>query len=821
MNEVTLGSFFRTDRTVFTTAVNKERKLVKVPPFEVPIDYSPNSGKRLGILVEQGSTNHFPDSEYMGSSVQKSSNITLSNKSIVDSPKSAVFPNGRSASAYIGSNVNINSSHVAVSFYIMQSNLQRPKLLYSDNMGSVFSIYLNDMEINIASVEVSIQGPMNDLSYRVRVLIPTYGKKITNIKIKNSPRSTIGFSIARIQFEPEVWTAYIATNGSPVTRPAETIYRNLTHGIDFNENQGTYDVMFSAVPNAKGSAATVLKDDWSEYMAIGHQSDENGYKEALRFHTSSTFIPVPLRYHEPTIGERYTIIRACFSGYGARGIVRNNPYIGKLKAYDSFYNGKFNRIQFGASYDGSHFTGHIHMINAYARTFDDEEMRNLPYIPNEDSLDEDYDLDESTVFSTAAAVFRTDKEALLYQNVVEPPTPQRILAAWPRASSYRYFPDPSRIPPTNDPANTWSAGRWYYNGSLDAFVQPINSEQVEQIFSPIKLDTYEFECTMYADPTTPGYWHDDDGVGLIAAADVYDGDLVSLLVMSHSGGLGTKKFSIELIDSSSGRNPKLWSSQNTITGNNVLYTRKTPSGGRTGLYCRIKITRMGAFLSAKVTQWNDLENYQDDYELVVNMRDLPGKGRLLAENPARYGFVSFSNTGSTYLDYVIRSDQAINDLKIYSEESNKYWLFIDGAWRLQDTTAVEDLLPATRISNIKTKENYIIDDESGLLEFNRGSEITRKEGKVTVSKNKTTDIPYSQIADQFEYEEEQLYLMNTYDVKGVIVEQIILDEKQYIRVVAGDVNGSFYALISTESQTDSFGITQETIAFRKINVEVV
>lgn len=816
MQNTTLSDFFSTTRDFFKWVVDEDRKLSKVPPFTPPVDYSPNSGDRLGILVEPESTNLYIDSEGLSAGVINSSGVSRSTTSVIGSDYSIKIPSNKGENT-TGSDITINDAGgVAISFYVLQTNLQRPKVGYTSNENTTISIRIDGRDPIIPISDIDVQGPMNDLSYRVRVRTPLISRTMNNIEIVKPSHSAIGMNISKIQVEENHWTSYIPTTGQAETRQAETVFRNLTHEKDFNEDQGAYDVFYSPTPGSYGSAMTLLKDDWTEYIAVGHQENDNGNPELARLHTSSRVVPITLRAFdkEENIRGGNSGIRVSYSGYGARTISRDGGSIQHLKDYNSFRQGKLNRIQFGESFEG-HFCGHIHMINGYLRSLTDEEMKDFTYVPNDSSDDPDKDLEEPSIVETAAAIFRTDEEALLYQNVVEPPTPQRVLAAWPRASQYRYFPDPSNIPPTSDPANTWSAGRWYYNGNINAFVQPINSNRFEQIFSPIKIDTYEFEATMYADPNTPGYWNDDDGVGLIAASDIIGGDLVTVSVLTHSGGLGGPRFSIRLTD---GSRPDLGKFYN-ITGNNVLYKRKTPAGGRTGLYTRIKITRAGAFLKAVATRWNDLDNYQEDYELVVNMNSIPGKGKLLANRPARYGFCTYSNTGSTYLDYVIRSDQAINDLKIYSLESGKYWKY-DNGWQLQTETAAEDLLPSTRITNTKTKEQYVIDDVTQNIEFFRNSGISENDATVSAPKNDTVDIPVQDIVDQFVLEGEDLFLFNIYNEDNLIAEQITLSGETYIRLVTNNTNGEFVVLVGTEPETDAFGITNETIAFRHVKVEV-
>lgn len=802
MTQTNIASFFQTTRDFPKYVINQDRELKTVAPFNIAIDHSPNSGKRLGILVEQGSTNHFTDSENMVVGVQKSANVAINPKSIAGSPCSASISASREM-AYIGCNTNITTSHVAISFYVLQSNLQRPVIGYSEDENTTIVIRLNDADINIGASNIEVQGPMNDLSYRVRIVVPFYAP-VTNFKIMKTARQSIGFQLSRIQVEPQVCTSYIPTTGTVKSRLAETVYRNLTHGVDINEDQGTFDVLFSASHNSKGSAMMLSNHNTSEFLAFGHQYDESGYPEALRFSTMSTHIPVPLRHHNEAIRKRYTGIRACYSGYGVRGVVNKTPFIAHLKALDSFQTYKYNRLSFGESYDGTHFSGHIHLINAYARTFTDDELLNMTFVPNDTSLDVDYGLEDSAIFSTAAAIFRTDAEALLYQNVVEPPTPQRILAAWPRASdSYLAL----------NPDNATGNGKlWYFDPVSYSFTQPANSGQIESILSPIKLSEYKFECVLNSNDDHP------DAIGLIAAANEINGQLYYIVIAIDGGGYGmtinnnrVNRFGMYL---HTPQTPVGWGKfGEELAGNNFL--RKNGWTNRV----KMKVVRQNTFLSVVVSDWNGTD-YDPRSELVYNLATLKGVAAQLGTQPARYGFMSHSTPGARFLDYELTSSQAINEMKIYSLESNSYWRFESTGWKKQATTATADILPSTRIYNKVTNEAFLIDETTLALKFHKNSGISYGEATITVPKSKTTDIDMNLILDQFEYEDE-LFLFNVYGESNIIAEQIVIGGVTKLRLVTKATGGSFVALIGTEPNTNAFGIREEIVAFRTVKVLVV
>lgn len=807
MNSTSLSAFFSTTRDFSKWVVDENRTLVSIPPFTVPIDYSPNSGNVLGILVEPSSRNYFIDSEGMSSGVIHN-NTTLTSQPVSGSTNSLRVPNGDDISSF-HSNISFSADAVAISFYVIQTNYQRPVIGYFKSRTASITIQANDADINIPASDIDVQGPMSDLSYRVRIRVPLSNGSLSKVSVNKPLRSIVGFNVARIQVEKDHWTSYIPTNGTAQNRASETVFRNLTHSKDLNEHQGAFDVVYTPTPGSKGSAMTVLKSDWSEYISFGNQNEEYGSSDAINFLTSSSAFPISLRYSidNELISRHASAIRASYSGYGVRAFVRGKNKVAKLKDFRSFNNGKINRVQFGESVNGEHFCGTIHLFNGYFRTLNDEEMLNVSFTPNTSSADVDFVFDAPGVTATAASLFRTDQEAILYQNIVDPPTPERILAAWPRSSADQYFSDP-------DTASAGDSDKWFFDDVRYSFVQPANAPAIEQIFSPIKLDDFEFETILTSNAS------DDDFIGIVVAADYIDGELLSIVAGCENGGNMLRdldntsdNFKLAFLDSTTEHTMShqvrttILGSNNVMGGSNIAGSNVSP--GWAGKQVKIKAIRRGAFLSVKVSGW-DGADYLDDSEIVYNMNNLPRNGFKLL-NPSRYGFATLSQADSTYLDYNVRSDQFTNDLKIYSQESLTTWQFVEGEWMIQQNTPQEDLLPATRINNPRTKERFIIDSNSGDLDFDRNDGISDNEAIINVPSNSTTDVPFSDIVQQFSFDS-PIDIFNLYDADNVVAEQISSGGNDFVRIVSGASGGSFIVLLGTG--------TNETIAFRKVNVEV-
>lgn len=386
-------------------------------------------------------------------------------------------------------------------------------------------------------------------------------------------------------------------------------------------------------------------------------------------------------------------------------------------------------------------------------------------------------------------VFRTTQEANWFRSIHEPTDAEAILDTWPRISDRTWYSDASET--------SGATSDWYYDEERDSFVQPNNVGGSEFIVSPIKISSYVLDVTLTSENG------DDDYIGMVAAADVFDGDKVRFLAFwinagqEHSGTV--ERLTARYGDETNGNYSHFGGLGDFLEGNSIIASHENPEGdGWSGKTVRMRIARSGPIVSCTISDW-DSDELLPETEIIINLSELPRDGATLA-GASRYGFATNSQADSTYLNYSIRSSDIEDDTAIYSEDENKRWVFTGGSWD-ETGTAYEDFSEVDRVVNRITGE--VFDVNTSTLQFRRNNGIPY--GSPTVNES-DGEVLVSDILEEFEFEEEL-------DVVGVFSGGSLESDK-----VAVDGSGSFNVLLSTEEKTDEeTGIISRTIAFRKIN----
>ena len=397
--------------------------------------------------------------------------------------------------------------------------------------------------------------------------------------------------------------------------------------------------------------------------------------------------------------------------------------------------------------------------------------------------------------SAAGLVFRKQQEALWFQSESTPTDAQEILDTWPRTDGMTFFFNPADA--------TGESADWTYDATTETFVQPNNAATNLSILSPVKIDSYTFEATL----TSPN--NDDDFIGLIAAMEL-DGSNNPIMLGVWISANKTSPFEICYIDSTTtGTGEVIKNSSAIQTYNNQDAT----AVGWDGKSVRVQISRVGGVVSAKCSDWDATGTLLDASELTVNFNDLPRDGAML-NTSARYGFVTRSQAGSTYIGYSIQSSQIEDNTKIYAEETNERWVYSSGTWT-KTGTAYQDFSNLDRVNNRLTKE--VFDVNTSTLQFRRNDGIPY--GTVTLTVNSAGEtFPESTFTSEYTFSE-------TLSVVGIYGESTGIS----VTLGSGDItidpqsetSGYFYFKLQSPEQVDpNTGIVSKNIAYRKCEFTV-
>lgn len=370
----------------------------------------------------------------------------------------------------------------------------------------------------------------------------------------------------------------------------------------------------------------------------------------------------------------------------------------------------------------------------------------------------------------AALLFEKSLYVDFYQEDVGAPTPENIIAEWPRASNTTYWDDPN--------AATGQSADWFYNASQNSFSNPNNSSSYIQLLSPDKSGNFEFESII----TSPA--SDNDTIGLVAAANDVGGDFETLLVACNAGHLGPAKgLSLYLMS--------------TISGNSVLASSipfVSNSQGWSGRSLRVKIIREGNKITAMASAWNDTDLRED---LAIEV-DLAAETTLLAQ-PSRYGFFSYSQANAQFLQYQVTGAGVYDRRTIYDGETLEAWFFNDSnTWVKNGRLITDDIIPPRVIENPVTKKKFNVNYSGATLLEENG--IVGTIPILSIPENTTATYQSTTLTELYDYDGNPLTINKVSMAENCTVSLSGSD----VLVTVTDVSGYFYLYLEAEDGTIGF-----------------
>ena len=288
--------------------VNKDGELEELDKFTIPIEHDPETGKRLGVLVEPPSTNHYPHAKKMDDKLdldgfamvdaigansvqffptvlycdasQKNRVEDFNNTENLPTPQKVqeetrsftfVFDNPKTWTYY------------GVSFFMRFpfDPSDRPQFGKSDDVGTDFFIRFNGLDASTQEFGAVSVKKMKDGSYWVRARLRAPDRPVNQITIGNGYYQTEkDFVIGGLQLEPYMNTSPIITDGELKQRDGLYLRFKATPNKTINMEQGTYEIGWNANYGSVGSALFAFNSN--EEILVDVEEEKEAFIEKLR-----------------------------------------------------------------------------------------------------------------------------------------------------------------------------------------------------------------------------------------------------------------------------------------------------------------------------------------------------------------------------------------------------------------------------------------------------------------------------------------------------------------------------------------------------------
>ena len=360
-------------RASSATRVNKQGLIETVVPSGKPrIDFTDNTSGHL--LLEPSRTNVFPNSDG-NLSTYASQNGDVSNASTsIDGFDNSIQINLDSGEslAYKRSFTPTIGVTYTLSFFVQMDDNSEPTQSIDVNSGD-FSLWIN----NSLATDVSKLNTVRLGSSNIYRVSGTHTATSTNNRFgikKYSTQSSKGFRFAGAQLEAGSYaTSYIPTEGSSVTRVAETA-NGAGNSTVFNGSEG---VLYAEI-------APLADDGTNRHIGISDNTNTNRLQIFFNTHTTTQIRTLNLvgnvKYFDMT--SDVTLV----NGYGKVAIkYKENDFAlwvnGVEVATDNsglvWGNGVLDTLKFADGNDASPFYGKVKDLKVYNTALTDTELQNL------------------------------------------------------------------------------------------------------------------------------------------------------------------------------------------------------------------------------------------------------------------------------------------------------------------------------------------------------------------------------------------------------------------------------------------------------------
>ncbi|BEG72474.1 hypothetical protein RVBP21_1020 [Pseudomonas phage BRkr] len=277
--------------------------------------------------------------------------------------------------------------------------------------------------------------------------------------------------------------------------------------------------------------------------------------------------------------------------------------------------------------------------------------------------------------------YATTAETLETLERLKPPTPKQIFESWDRFNNDKLFP--GGVGAEGDAAS------WYWNDTLQAAVQPINTSLYNGFISDEAPESYELEVTLTSSDA------DDDFNTVILAFNRDEAagrnHTLDLVISGPSGDWSNRPvWPVQSI-------VKDFSKHTTWNANPTEYKEysvreATPPKGWSGRFIRVKVIRTGDLFNVKCSDWNGT-TFNPAYDMSINLNDHPELS--IFKGGKKYGFGSLSQANSYFKDITYESSLKRNI--VCDMKTNTVYAWFNDTWTILPNTKVKDIYGAPRI----------------------------------------------------------------------------------------------------------------------------
>lgn len=212
------------------------------------------------------------------------------------------------------------------------------------------------------------------------------------------------------------------------------------------------------------------------------------------------------------------------------------------------------------------------------------------------------------------------------------------------------------------------ADAWYFNDTLQSFVQPLNTEYLTGFISNVMYRTYTHKAVLRSSDA------DDDVNGLIIAYTLdNEGKPHTLSCVVERGPDFTWHYAL-IYDFGLPDETVLFTAGNTSLGSGTLAN----TSGWSNSYITMEVEKQGTIVTCAVSQWNS-DTINPATTITIDLNDYEW-GQLFAEH-VRYGYCNWSQANSYFTDIVFQGKGPLQASVILSRDTdNNIEIRQDGLW---------------------------------------------------------------------------------------------------------------------------------------------